>query len=134
MKLSFYLAGIIMLFMFATCKKDTVMFNENYIPVNKCQSYFSDSLTCCLDSVLQDSRCPVNVVCVWQGIAVVRFKVTTSNAVHSITLANWKFQSYITDTTVAGYKIEFVNLNGQKDATKLFGYNDYVAEVRVTKQ
>jgi len=132
-KPSIYLSCIVVLFLFATCKKDTATLNQNYIPVNKCRTYYNDSISICLDSVLQDSRCPVNVVCIWQGIAVARFKVNTSNTEHLITLANWKFQSYIKDTTVVGFKIEFINLSGQTEATKSFGYKDYVAEVKVTK-
>jgi len=120
--------------MFATCKKEAATPGKEYIPVNQCQSYYADSITCCLDSVLQDSRCPVNAICVWQGIAVARFKVKAPGTAHTITLATWKFQSYLKDTTVSGFKIEFVNLNGQNNATKPFGYNDYVAEVKVTRQ
>jgi hypothetical protein len=133
MKPSIYLICIVTLFFFATCKKNSLTLNENYIPVNKCQSYYNDSFTCCLDSVLQDSRCPIYAVCIWQGIAVARFKVNTSNEAHSITLATWKFQSYVKDTTIAGYKIELVNLSAQKEIGKPFGYNDYVAEVKITK-
>jgi hypothetical protein len=133
MKFYTYLISISTLLFFAACKKDSLPLNENYIPVNKCQSYYNDSITCCLDSVVQDSRCPLNAVCIWQGIAVARFKVNTSNEAHSITLATWKFQSYIKDTTVAGFKIELVNINSQNEATKPFGYNDYVAEVKITK-
>lgn len=82
---------------------------------------------------MQDSRCPVNAVCIWRGIAVARFKVNASNTEHTITLANWQFQSYIKDTTVAGFKIEFINLFSQTEAMKSFRYKDYVAEVKVTK-
>jgi hypothetical protein len=64
---------------------------------------------------------------------VVRFKVNVSNAAHTITLATFKFTPYTQDTTVSGFKIELVNLSAQKEMEKPFGYNDYIAEVKVTK-
>ncbi len=133
MKPALCLTCLVSLFMFATSKKDAVTFSENYIPINQCQSHYYGSLTCCLDSVLQDSRCPIYATFIWAGIVVVRFKVDNSNAPHTITLATYKFPPYIQDTTVSGFKIELVNLSAQKEIEKPFDYNDYIAKVKITK-
>jgi hypothetical protein len=133
MKFSAYFISLIVLFILASCTKQSSQAGENYIPVNQCQSYYNGSVTCCLDSVIQDSRCPLNATCIWAGIGVVRFKVNVSNAAHTITLATFKFTPYTQDTTVSGFKIELVNLSAQKEMEKPFGYNDYIAEVKVTK-
>jgi hypothetical protein len=133
MKFSAYFISLIVLFILASCTKQSTQAGENYISVNQCQSYYNGSVTCCLDSVIQDSRCPLNATCIWAGIGVVRFKVNVSTAAHTITLATFKFPPYPPDTIVSGFKIELVNLSAQKEMEKPFGYNDYIAEVKVTK-
>ena len=125
-----------MLFVLVSCEKqEVVLLNENFIPVNECQSYAIDKqdLTVCLDSVTQDSRCPIDAVCIWQGIGITRFKFTTKNTDHLITLSTYKFHPYNKDTTLAGFKIELVNLAPQRELSKPFNYRDYVAEVNITK-
>ena len=134
MKFSTYTVIVILLFAFASCKKDKA-FNENYIPVNKCQSFNKEgaTLTCCLDSVVEDSRCPVNADCIWQGITIARFKISTQNKEHLITLATRKFLTYSPDTTIAGFRIEFIQLLPNAVLDKQFSYKDYIAEVKITK-
>ena len=109
--------------------------NENYIQVNKCQTYTIDNqnITLCLDSITQDSRCPIDVVCIWQGLAVARFNLKAQNKDHLITLATMKFAPYSRDTTIAGFKIEFIGLTPQTDTRKPFNYRDYIAEVKISK-
>lgn len=135
MKTTVSLLTGLMLFIFASCKKEYKANNENFIPVNKCQAFNSNEtiITCCLDSVLQDSRCPINAVCIWQGIAVARFKVNVQTSHHIITLATSKFQPYNNDSTVAGFKIEFINLLPQIELNKSINYNDYIAQIKLTK-
>lgn len=65
----------------------------------------------CLDSVLQDSRCPLNANCIWQGMAVVKFSVILNNGSHSVILStNKNALGYAADTTIQNYKISFLNL------------------------
>lgn len=124
-----------LLLVIASCKKPAAQVNENYISVNKCQAFNRDGkiLTLCLDSVIQDSRCPINTVCVWQGIAVAQFTASSQNTKEVITLATNKFEPYTRDTTLSGFKIEFINLTPHKDMGKPFNYKDYVAEVKITR-
>ncbi|MBC7889276.1 MAG: hypothetical protein H7Z13_15470 [Ferruginibacter sp.] len=119
----------------AACKKQTHPLNENYIPVNKCQSYTisGNTVTVCLDSVIQDSRCPADAVCIWQGIAAARFAVNTANTDHLIRLATTKLAGYNRDTTIAGFKIEFIALLPQNKLASPVDYNEYIAEVKITK-
>ena len=135
MKYIFYLLAFPITLSFISCKKEKVDNNQNNIGINKCKSFTIDSktLTCCLDSVLADSRCPVNAVCIWEGITIARFKVSTANSNQRITLALRKFSSYNKDTTLAGFKIEFINLVPHGEANKPFNYSDYIAEIKVTR-
>lgn len=121
---------------FMSCTKEPSPISyRNLIPVNKCQSFDTtgELLTCCLDSVIQDSRCPIDAVCIWQGIAVARFTVSSKNENHVITLATSNFATFKRDTTLAGFKMEFVNLEPPNSMSNQPKYSDYVAEVRITK-
>lgn len=118
-----------------SCEKEPGPINNNLIPVNKCQvfDYTGESITCCLDSVIADSRCPIDGICIWQGSGIARFKVSTSNTLNTITLATFKYSIYNKDTTVAGFKIELVNLSPVSRVNQPVNYKDYVAQVAITK-
>ena len=118
-----------------SCKKQHDNQDKNFIPVNKCRDFNTDgkTITVCLDSVLQDSRCPADAMCIWQGTGVARFKVNTQNSIHIITLATPTSPTHSKDTAVAGFKIEFINLLPNREMIKPYNYKDYVAEVKVAK-
>lgn len=60
---------------------------------------------------LSDSRCPANVVCVWEGVAIAKFSFKTNTSQHLLTLATKKFPNLTsTDTTVAGYHIQLLDV------------------------
>ncbi len=126
----------IVLAAFVSCTKEPYPISyRNFIPVNKCQAFETtgELLTCCLDSVIKDSRCPIDAVCIWQGIAVARFTVNAKNETHVITLATSSFAPYKRDTILAGFKMEFVNLEPIPSMSNPAKYSDYVAEVSITK-
>ncbi|MEP7141902.1 MAG: hypothetical protein ABI707_03475 [Ferruginibacter sp.] len=140
MKRSNGLLIAVILLAYVSCKKQPGPVNEknyapHYIALNKYQPVNMDGeiLTCSLDSVIQDSRCPVNATCVWQGVAVARFKISRKNIQNTITLATFKFGEYDTNTTVAGFKIELINVSPYPELAIPHNYNDYVAEVKITK-
>jgi hypothetical protein len=65
----------------------------------------------CFDSLITDSRCPCNAVCGWRGYAAGKFSFSVNGQVHMLRLAEIALPPvYPKDTTVAGYKIEFVDL------------------------
>lgn len=125
----------LIVFGLAACKKPALRVNDNLIPVNECRTFPKETaeLTCCLDSVLEDSRCPVDVTCVWEGIAVARFKVKIQNTDHLIMLATTSHPPYKKDTVLAGFNITFVDLKPHRDSRKPLQYGEYAAEVSVTK-
>lgn len=60
----------------------------------------------CLDSILTDSRCPSDVVCVWAGEAIARFKIEKFNSLPVFI----DLKEGIKDTVVNGYMISFIKL------------------------
>ena len=98
-----------------SCSKSGIELKEGSlnIPIKKCADgkIYGDKLNLCFDSVINDSRCPANAVCIWQGTAVAKFSLTKNDETTSFELATINMSpNYHKDTTIMGYKIEFVNL------------------------
>lgn len=136
MKYTISLPLLLLSIVLVACKKAPVVLNSNYIPVNDCRSFDlgDKTLRVCLDSVIQDSRCPINAICIWEGVAVGRFSASAGNESRVITLATAPIAGYSKETIIEGFKIEFIELSPHAILDKPFNYDDYVAEVRVTKQ
>jgi hypothetical protein len=109
---------------------------SNYIYYNNCSetSYENDDVSICLDSLIEDSRCPKGVVCDWEGIAIVKFLFTVNQQQSEIILSTLNWPGYPSDTTLMRYKIEFINLLPYPDINKTTNISDYNAEVKITKQ
>jgi hypothetical protein len=109
---------------------------SNYISYKNCSeaSYKKDHVRFCFDSLLSDSRCPNGVLCVWQGTAIAKFLFTVNQDQHEITLSTFKLHGYPSDTTLMGYKIQFINLYPYPDIGKTTNISDYNAEIRISKQ
>ena len=70
-----------------------------------------DDLKLCFDKVVEDSRCPANAMCIWQGAATVKLNFTKNGETHSFNLSSLTMPpTYTKDTIISGYKIEFLNL------------------------
>ena len=62
-------------------------------------------------AVRQDSRCPVNVVCVWEGVATVAaWAEKGSKERHDLVLATTNKAGYSTRAEYLGYEIELLEL------------------------
>jgi hypothetical protein len=84
----------------------------------------------CFDSVITDSRCPEDVVCVWAGEAVARFNIRRGQ-MQSISL-----DLYLgtTDTTVGDYRISFVELLPYPNTKVERIPADYIARIVVKRK
>ena len=84
-------------------------------------------ISICLDSVINDSRCPSGAVCVWEGDAVVSFSVTVDNETKSFELhTNSKF---CTDTLINGYNIALISLLPYPSVDFQIDKEDYSAKI-----
>lgn len=84
------------------------------VGVKKCvqKTFGNERITICFDSVIQDSRCPINANCIWQGVAQAKFSAFIQNQKHVFTLStNNVLPGTITDTTISNYTISFANLH-----------------------
>ena len=77
------LAGSIFLVLFS-CKKNPELRTSSSVSWKNCTlvENKTDHINACLDSLIEDSRCPLGVVCIWQGTAIAtcyafHFEITT---------------------------------------------------------
>lgn len=127
-----------MILAFISCKKKkTDIPSSTYISWKACSqtNYGNGAVKICFDSLLQDSRCPTGVICTWQGTAIAKFSFTVNNDQQDITLSVLHYPSlYPSDTTIMGYKIEFLDLQPYPKVDVTPNISDYKAEVKITKQ
>lgn len=139
MKLFLYMIPVSIVVMAHSCSKKDVKLNEGRIEiaVKRCGSgdIGGDKLRLCFDSLISDSRCPANAICVWEGSAVAKFSLTKNDQSTSFSLATLKHGSYTRDTVLLGYKIEFLNLSPYPGTVPTPVPADQIkAELKITKQ
>lgn len=86
-----------------------------------------------IDSVLNDSRCPVGVVCVWAGNAQVRLDLIVEGNYHYQFSLNTN-SSFQQDTLIRGIKYKLLNVLPYPDINKELNYQKYRVRVSATKQ
>jgi hypothetical protein len=86
----------------------------------------------CLDSVLNDSRCPTGVYCFWEGNAEVRLKFEKLNEKPILFNLN-THRGFTADTIIDGYKFTLIGLNPYPSVEHRIAQEDYIAEIIVEK-
>lgn len=94
-----------------------------------------DKVKLVFETVVSDSRCPANAICVWQGAATATFSFTKNNVIHRFNLSTITMEpNYKKDTTIAGYKLEFVHLLPYPGTFTPPAPDDQIkAELKITK-
>jgi hypothetical protein len=116
------------------CGKQSALLPDSIvINVNNCTStkINSQNITVCLDSVLNDSRCPDGVECIWAGVAYCRFKATLNNNAYNFTLETLVAQN--NDTTINGYKFILDSLVPYPSIISPHSYTDYKAFITIRR-
>jgi hypothetical protein len=129
------LAGSIFLVLFS-CRKNPELRTSSSVSWKNCTLVDdkTDDVKVCLDSLIGDSRCPLEVVCIWQGTAIAKFSVTVNDHQQPVTLSTFKLPGFPSDTILMGYKIEFVDLLPYPDINKSHDISEYRAELKIAKQ
>jgi hypothetical protein len=134
-----YFAPLAFVLLANSCSKDVELKEGTMeIKFRRCAEgkIAGDNLRFCFDSVIEDSRCPANAICIWQGAAVARFSITKNNETSSFRLSTITMPpKYIKDTIVMGYKIEFINMSPYPGTVPSpIPDNDRKVEIKITKQ
>lgn len=81
-----------------------------------------------IDSVLNDSRCPIGAQCFWEGNAEVRFQLSSLNSktiMFNLNTAN----IFRKDTIIEGVKFKLIELNHQPDIIPRNSYQSYRVKI-----
>jgi hypothetical protein len=98
------------------------------LPYKQCMSDQNKQAYICFDSVLNDSRCPPDAICIWEGNACVRFKFGQLN--EEPVLFNLNTHNMFTrDTVLGGYRFKLLNVYPQ--SRKLTGQTVSRAELSI---
>lgn len=128
---------------FCGCKKNSVFKSSSssqtsdLISLEDCSQeiHGNDVVRICFEYVVEDSRCPRQVECVWEGTAVAKFSFAVNNDQHDITLSTVNLSPvFPSDTVLSGYKIQFIDLLPYPDTFNDPTATGYQAEVKITKQ
>ena len=97
---------MLLVLLLPACKKEAASLGNVTVELEQCTriNEGQDKLQLCFDAIVQDSRCPINANCVWQGVAVVRFTLLLNGQEHQLELAtNNELPGTRTDTTIQSY-------------------------------
>lgn len=90
----------------------------------------NQALRISFDAVPEDSRCPAQVTCVWEGNARVRLRVTAAG---ERTLVDLNTTLTPRAVTVRGYQISLERLEPQPVGTERTPQERYTAHLKVTR-
>jgi hypothetical protein len=111
------ITGVLAAFIFAGCETDLEL--KSTLPLNDTLEIsnfetlynYENKLILRMDSVLNDSRCPLNVECFWEGNAEVRFLFTVDSIQTDFTLNTNGGMPFNADTVIGGYSIKLLELS-----------------------
>jgi hypothetical protein len=136
------LAALILVMILSNCNKDSESTKESSftlndtfnLAINKSANNDENQLTITIDSVLSDSRCPQDVVCVWEGNAAVRFLFSNNGKESKFVLNTHAGENYTSETIIDGYFIQLVGLHPYPVYTKKISNDEYIAELVIKKE
>ena len=91
-----------------------------------------DGISIEFTKVVEDSRCPKNVTCVWQGAATVALTALVGTNPREFTLST--SPATAASTGIEGFRIELLDLAPYPDATVRRASMDYSVKLRVTRE
>ena len=86
-----------------------------------------------LDSVLHDSRCPVDANCFWAGNAQGRFNIIAEGRFHHQIILNTTLPMQ-QDTTLHGINYKLMSLSPAPNSKVPIDYTKYKAKLLITKK
>jgi len=117
-------------FIFVSCSKDTLSDSfkiglENEFQYGEINQLDNNSLKFSITEI-NDSRCPSDVVCVWEGEAIVKIKIESPQKA-TINLSTY---DNLIDT-LANYSFELIDVSPYPISTKTIKLNDYTVTLKI---
>lgn len=115
-----------------TKNKEVKMNEEFALGVNQQVFVNTEDLMIEFSSVLEDSRCPVGVNCIWEGNAKIQIKVSKSKVETAVFELNTSLEPK--NISFQDYKIHFVGLEPRPKAEAHTKKEDYSATLSLIKR
>ena len=113
-----------------TLDPDLLIINDTIVLKPNEVKYSSDrEISIMFDSVLNDSRCPKGVACIWAGNARVQFIFSCYGDTTNFILNTLGGLTFRTDTLVSGYRVKLLKLNPYPDLSYSIQQKDCRAEI-----
>lgn len=114
MKVMLLLPALLLFMCLAACKKSsTPRALEGAVLLGGCKSemFGSEEVIICYDALVNESRCPAEAYCIWEGLAIGKFTFKVNTEIHTFNLATRRFTAINQDTIIANYKIHLENID-----------------------
>jgi len=142
MKTITILSTLFLVLLLSNCNKNTELTGDTSfrlndtlkLAINKSAINNENQLTIRIDSILNDSRCPSDVICIWEGNAAVRFLMNNDGEKTKFVLNTQGVINFDSDTVIDEYSIQLVNLRPYPVSTKVISNDEYVAELLIKKK
>jgi hypothetical protein len=113
---------------------DNLILNDTvYLSCRECLNDSENQMYICLDSVLNDSRCPSGVQCFWEGNATVRFNYYKYNS-KPVKFDLNTHKGFTCDTIIDRYKFTLLGLTPYPMAYQKIEQKDYKAKILIEKK
>ena len=113
---------------------DNLSYNDTIdLAYKDCMTDCENKFYICMDSVINDSRCPTGVVCFWAGVATVRFKFQKYNEVpvyFNLMTPDLTYNSI----NIEGFKFSLIDLTPYPSFKNRTDQGGYKAKLYVTKE
>lgn len=124
---------------YSSVDSNTSLNDEVWIKYNQSITFGTEPMSLKFNDLLSDSRCPSNVVCVWQGEALLNFKIFKLGAYEKI--FNIKIEGYVNRTNTdlhkfvdtLGYRITLMQLDPYPHTDSTRQLSDYAALLKIRK-
>jgi hypothetical protein len=105
---------------------------EFSLGIGQTASIEGEKLVIKFKAVLEDSRCPINVVCVWAGNGKVEFEILDIDGQNKTVILNTEEEPKA--TTLKGHKLKLISLNPPRIDGVSISSGDYSVTLRVEKK
>jgi hypothetical protein len=101
------------------------------VPYNQSVQIGETAQSLRFDTLFRDSRCPEDVNCIWKGAWEIGMELMDRDIIHSLILGT--YLKTTRDTTLAGYRIQVLDLLPRPNSTVKHTKSDYRAVVVIHK-
>jgi hypothetical protein len=117
----------------ASAGQAKVLINKEFtLGIGQTASIGGENLVIKFKAVLEDSRCPVNVVCVWAGNGKVEFEVLDIDGQNKTVILNTEEEPK--EVTLKGHKLKLISLNPPRVDGVSISPGDYSVTLLVARK